>query len=110
MALRKSITLPSNLVANYHRIAAVYINDAERLMEIHVQTYKDEETRRETRELDGGVIAPAWSPVATSAVKVTGEDFTALFGPGVPEYPQKADLYAWLSASAQSFLAGAVAV
>ncbi len=96
MALRKNITLPGNVVAAYHRISGVYISDAERLLEVHVQSFRDEETRRETVEGDGGAISPKWAPLVVSPVKVTGPEFTALFGAGVPDYPTKPDLYALL--------------
>lgn len=110
MALRKNITLHSNTVAAYHRISGLFVFDAERVMEIHLQSFKDEDTRRETVEIDNppGAVAPKWQPAAAPVVKVTGADFTALFGEGVPEYPTKPDLYAWLKASAQSLFAGAV--
>ncbi len=104
MALRKNIVLPSNFTAAYHRIAGVLIVDSARVMEIHLESYKDEATRRATRELDqpAGAVAPKFQPVANPIVKIDGADFAALFGEGTtPDYPAKATLYAFLKTQAQ---------
>jgi len=112
MALRKNITLPSALVVNYHRIAGMFLADRERILEIHLESYKDEATRLETVELDNppGAVAPRFSPAANPVVKISGADFTALFGAGTPEYPAKADLYAYLKTAAGGVLENAVDV
>lgn len=116
MALRKNITLPSNVAVAYHRVAGIFIHDRERVMEIHLESYRDEATRRETEERpdprnpEAVVEVAKWSAAASPVVKVDGADFTALFGAGNPEYPTKPDLYAWLKASERSPLVGGVDV
>jgi len=95
MALRKNISLPSALVVGYHRIAGLQILDKERLCEIHIEHFKDEETRLATVERDG-VPVPAYVPGATSVVRLSGALFTQVFGSGVPDYPSKDSLYAYL--------------
>jgi len=95
MALQKNITLPSAVVLKYHRIAGLQILDRERLCEIHVESYKDEDTRRATVERDGAEV-PAYVPAATSVVQLRGALFSQVFGPGVPDYPSKDSLYAYL--------------
>lgn len=108
MALKKSIILPSSVGAEYHRIGGMFVHDGERLLEIHVQHYVNEDTRRETEEQPGGVVQPRWQPLGTTPLRVTGPEFTALFGPGVPDYPDKPALYAFLRTLPQ--FAGAVDV
>lgn len=107
MALRKNITLPSALVVTYHRIAGFQILDRERICEVHVEHFKDEDTRRAVVEKDGQEV-PAFVPASTSVARLQGAHFNALFGAGVPEYPSKADLYAYLKT--EPFYAGAVDV
>lgn len=108
MALKKLIHLPSSLAVEYHRISALFVHDVERVMEIHLQSFVDEETRREVEELAGGATRPKWQPASNPVVSLGGADFTALFGPGVPDYPCKADLYAFLKTRPE--FAGAVDV
>lgn len=86
MALRKNLPLPSNTVASYHRVAGLFVLDGERTMEVHVESFVDENTRQ-NRE---------FQPLARSVFRVTGEDFNSLFGSGVPDYPDKPALYTWL--------------
>ncbi len=97
MALAKNVTLNSKFVAAYHRIAGVFILDSQKICEIHLESFKDEATRRELT--DEG--APRWAPVAAPVCKISGPAFDALFGEGVPEYPSKSDLYAYLKTEAQ---------
>lgn len=99
MALRKNITLPGNVVASYHRISGLFILDSERICEIHLQTYKDEATRDEMT--DEETPRTKWQPIANPVCKITGAMFNQLFGSGVPEYPSKADLYAYLKTEPQ---------
>jgi hypothetical protein len=102
MALRKNITLPANTVASYHRISGILIHDAERVCEIHLESYKDAETRLAVEETEeGGEPRPKWKPITTGVAQIRGAAFTLLFGPGVPEYPSKADLYAYLKTEPQ---------
>lgn len=108
MALRKNITLPGNVVASYHRVAGCFILDAERVCEIHVESFRDEDTRRATVEDDQGNERPAWQPIARPVVKISGALFNQVFGAGTPEYPGKADLYAYLKT--EPTFAGAVDV
>ena len=107
MAIRKNITLPGNVVCQYHRIIGLFIVDREQLCEIHLESYVDEDTRRETVIIDG-TERQKWEPVARPVVTLRGALFSAVFGAGVPEYPQKADLYAYLKTEPQ--FAGAVDV
>lgn len=108
MAIRKNLTLPSNAVVSYHRIAGFFIKDAERVCEIHLESYRDEDTRRSVIEAGEQAGAPRWVPMARPVVRIDGPLFVALFGAGVPEYPTKADLYAYLKT--EPGFAGAVDV
>lgn len=97
MALKKLVTLRSGVAAEYHRIAGMLIDDTGRVLEVHVQTYADEDVRREVEQDAGGVVRPKWVPLAVNPVRATGADFSALFGAGeTPDYPDKPALYAWL--------------
>ena len=100
MALSKNLRLPSNVLARYHRIAGLQILDAERLCEIHVEHYADEDTRRATTDTEAGPV-PAWRPLATSVARISGALFTQVFGSGVPDYPSKDSLYAYLKTEPQ---------
>lgn len=100
MAIQKNITLPGNVVASYHRISGLFILDGERVCEIHLESYVDEDTRRKTVLTPEGE-RPKWEPVAKPVCRLSGALFNAVFGSGVPEYPQKADLYAYLKTEPQ---------
>lgn len=97
MSLQKKITLDSGVAANYHRISGVFVLDRERLLEIHLESFPDEDTRREMTEKGD----PRWTPLARPVCRVQGEAFNALFGEGNPEYPHKSDLYAYLKTEPQ---------
>jgi hypothetical protein len=108
MALQKNVPLPSAVVARYHRIVGLFVLDAEKLCEIHLAHYLDEDTRRATTETDHGPV-PTYQPAATSVVRLQGALFATVFGPGVPDYPSKDSLYAYLKTAEPQF-AGAVDV
>jgi len=101
MAIRKNITLPGNVVASYHRIAGFFIKDAERVCEIHLESYVDEATRRATVENSEGQEVAKWTPVSLPVCQIRGALFNQVFGAGTPEYPVKADLYAYLKTEPQ---------
>ncbi len=93
MAYKKSVPSPSGAVAKYWRVSGVLIHENEKLLEIYLQGFLDEPTRRAVND-DG---SPKYTQLCVGAHRLTAEQWKEMFGDASPDYPPKATLYAFLS-------------